>query len=360
MAKQTFKAVQGQCNTLMTTMKGGVYAPIYVLMGEEPYFIDLVADYIEQNSLQDSERDFNCTILYGKDSNAEQVISQARRYPMMSQRQVVIVREAQSLQRIEELVNYVVSPLDSTVLVLCYKGKSMDKRSALYKKLNTASESGKVVIVESISPRDYEVGEWIAQYVRTKGYDIEHKAVAMLADYIGVDLTKIANELGKLFTRIAGGGSTLITAGMIEDNIGISKDFNNFELTKAISNRDIRQALYIVDHFAANPKDNPMVFTISVLFNHFQRIVTLNIHKWEQRRRNMPIASESEIARMLGLSHSFFVKEYMVASDNYPNTKAFPILGIIRQWEMKSKGMGAGTASQGELLKELILRIALV
>lgn len=354
MAKLNFKEVQSQCSTLLSTMKGGVYSPIYLLMGEEPYYIDLIADYIQDHALEPSERDFNQTILYGKDTNAAQVISQARRYPMMSSRQVVVVREAQAMGQIDELTHYLGAPMKSTVLVLCYKGKSIDKRSVLYKKMVASG----AVIVESVAPRDYEISGWVSQMVASKGLTIEHKAVAMIADFIGADLAKIENEIDKLLTRLDSTTKN-ITPDMVEQNIGISKDYNNFELTKALSARDIKQALTIADHFAANPKDNPLMVTTSVLFNHFQRIVTLNIYKWEAKQKKVPLGSESDIAKLLGLSHSFFVQEYMMASQNYPNTKAFPILGLIRQWEMKSKGMGAGSADQGELLKELILRIAL-
>lgn len=355
MAKLNFKEVQSQCATLLSTLKGGVYAPIYLLMGEEPYYIDLISDYIQEHALDVADRDFNQMVIYGKDTTGGQVVGQARRYPMMSSRQVVLVREAQAMAQIEELVHYVNAPLSSTVLVLCYKGKSLDKRSVLYKKL----VASKAIIMESVAPRDYEISGWVSQMVASKGRAIEHKAVAMIVDFIGADLAKIEGEIDKLLTRLDSSTKT-ITPDMVEQNIGISKDYNNFELTKALSMRDIKQALNIAQHFAANPKDNPLMVTTSVLFNHFQRIVALNIYKWEAKQKKIPLPSETEIAKLLGLAHSFFVQEYMTASQNYPNSKAFPILGLIREWEMKSKGMGAGSADQGELLKELILRIALV
>lgn len=354
MAKLNFKDVQSQSATLLTTMRGGSFASIYVLMGPEPYFIDLIADFITDNALAVAERDFNQVILYGKETSANAVITQARRYPMMSARQVVVVRQAQFLSDLDALAHYVVNPLESTILVICHKDKSIDKRSQLYKKL---AASG-AIVVESVAPRDYEIGGWITEMVKSKGCAIEPKAVAMLSDFVGADLSKIENEIDKLLTRLDQ-GTTNITADHIEQNIGISKEYNNFELTRAISARDVRSALAIAEHFAANPKDNPLVVTMSVLFNHFQRIVTLNIYRWESRRKKVPMGSEAQIATLLGLSHPFFVREYLAAADNYPNAKAFAILGLIREFEMKGKGMGAGSMDHGELLKELLLRIAI-
>ena len=354
MAKTSFKDTRQQSAQLLRSLEGGKYSPVYLLMGDEPYHIDLISDYIAENVLPDEAKAFNQVILYGKDVDGAAVTNQARRYPVMSSHQVVIVRQAQNMSGIDNLIHYLASPSPSTILVLSYQGKSMDRRLAVFKKINEAG-----TVLESVAPRDYEVGGWITDTVGSRGIGIDPEAVQMIADHVGADLKKIVNELEKLFTRLPVDLKT-ITADHIEQNIGISKEYNNFELTKALSGRDIKQALMIADHFAANPKDNPLMVTIAVLFNHFQRIVTLNISRWEHKRENKPMASEQEIAKLLGLSHAFFVSEYLTASANYPNSKAFPILGLLREWDMKSKGMDSGSADQGQLLKELILRISMV
>lgn len=276
---------------------------------------------------------------------------------MMSRRQVVIVREAQSLRNFDALGIYAGQPLASTVLVICYKGKSLDKRSAVYKQL--AGCKGAVTL-EAAAPRDYEMEGWIRELFASKGCKIEPKAIQMIADHLGTELQKIDNEVEKLFTRLPE-GTREITAAHIEQNIGISKDFNNFELTRALSERDMARALMIADHFAANPKDNPIMVTLATLFNHFQRIVTLGIAKWENQKLGRPAMtglSEIEIAKLLKLPSPFFAREYIGASANYPNAKVFTILGWLREYDMKSKGMNAGSAEHGELLRELILRIA--
>ena len=357
MAKQNFREVQQQARQIMAELKKGNYAPIYLLMGEEGFYTDKISGYIAAHALGEAEREFNQTVVYGKDTEGSAVVSLCRRYPMMSQRQVVIVREAQALRGFDALGVYARQPLASTVLVICYKGKSLDKRSVIYKQL--AGCPG-MVTLESTAPREYEMESWIRELFQARGSDIEPKAVQMMADHLGTDLQKIDNEVEKLFTRLPE-GTREITAAHIEQNIGISKDFNNFELTRALSDRDMAKALMIADHFAADPKGNPLVVTISTLFNHFQRIVTLGIAKWENQKQGRPAMtglSEQEIARMLRLPNPFFAREYITASANYPNAKAFAILGWLREFDMKSKGMNAGSAQDGELLRELILRIA--
>lgn len=357
MAKQNFRDVQQQARQIMTALEGGHYAPLYLLMGEEGFYTDKISNYIATHALSEAERDFNLTVVYGKDSDGGAVVTLCRRYPMMSQRQVVIVREAQSLRNFELLGHYAQQPLASTVLVICYKGKSLDKRSAVYKQLSGCPGA---VVLESPSPRDYEMEGWIRELFAAHGCAIEPKAIQMLADHLGTELQKIDNEVEKLFTRLPE-GTKQITAADIEQNIGISKDFNNFELTRALSERDMGRALMIVEHFAADPKDNPIPVTLATLFNHFQRIVTLGIAKWENQRQGRPALaglSEMEIARLLKLPAPFFAREYITASANYPNAKVFTILGWLREYDMKSKGMNAGSADGGELLRELILRIA--
>ena len=354
MAKTSFKESRTQSASILRSLSQGQYSPVYLLMGEEPYHIDLITDYITSNILAEEQKAFDQVVIYGKDTDGAAVTQQARRYPVMSPCQVVVVRQAQNMARIDDLGHYLENPSPQTILVLSYQGKSMDRRSALFKKIDQ-----KGVVFESVAPRDYEVGGWVTDHISQRGISADPVAVQMIADHVGTDLKKIGRELDKLFTRLPE-DVKVITADHVEQNIGISKEYNNFELTKALSNRNIRQALTIADHFAANPKDNPLVVTLTVLFNHFQRIVTFNIMKWERKRDGKPSPSPQEIARQLGLSHAFFVEEYLTASTNYPNSKAFPILGLLRQWDMKSKGMDTGSAGDGELLRELILRISMI
>ncbi len=357
MAKQSFKEVQQKSREILSALERGAYAPLYLFMGEEGYYTDLLSQYIATHALDDTQREFNQTVLYGKDTEGAEVVALCRRYPMMSPRQVVIVREAQAMRGVEALGSYAQKPLESTILVICYKGKSLDKRSAVYKQI--AGLKGAVVL-ESTSPRDYEMEGWVRALFDARGVKIEPKAVQMLADHLGTDLQKIAKEVEKLFTRLPE-GIAQITATHIEQNIGISKEFNNYELTRALSERNMARALLIADHFAANPKDNPLVVTISALFGHFQRIVTLGIAKWENKRRGVPELtglSEAGVASLLKLPSPFFAREYITASGHYSNQKAFTILGWLREYDMKSKGMNAGSTNPGELLRELLLRIA--
>lgn len=352
MAKQSFKELQQQSDKLIGDLAAGIYAPIYLLMGEEGYYTDKISNYIAANALSAGEREFNQTIIYGKDTDGAGVSSLGRRYPAMSPRQVVIVREAQAMRNIEALASYAAKPTPTTTMVICYKGKSMDKRSVLYKNIDKHG-----VVLESITPRDYEMEGWIREFFASKGCNIEPKAVVMISEHLGNDLQKIENEAIKLLTRLPQ-GTTQITADIVEQNIGISKEYNNFELTRALSVRDIKRALSIVDYFASDPKDNPVMVTISTLFNHFQRVVTLGIHKWEQKQKGLPQPGDADIARLLKLPSPFFAKEYQTASVNYPNAKVFAILGILRDFDMKSKGMNSGSIDSRELLRELILRIA--
>lgn len=355
MAKQNFKETASEATKMLEAIGSGKYAPVYLLMGEDSYYIDIVSSFIAANVLTREEQEFNQIILYGKETDGGSVVSQARRYPMMSQRQVVIVREAQLMPSFELLAHYFATPVPSTVLVICHKGKSVDKRTPAYK----AAVKAGAAILETVTPRDYEIANWIVELLRAKGCAIEPKAVQMIADYIGADLTKINSEMDKLLTLLPV-GTTTVTALHIEQNIGISKDFNNFELTRALSSRDFRTALTIADHFARNAKENPIQVTLSLLFTHFQRIVTYNIYKWECKNRGLPTGSEYEVAKLLKLQSAYFVGEYITASANYPAGKASSIISLIREWDMKSKGMNTGSGDSDQLLRELILRISAV
>lgn len=350
-SKTSFKDTIARYETIRSQIAARKFAPVYLLMGEEGYFIDEIANLLAESVLTEAERSFNQIVVYGKDTDEGTIINYARQMPMMGSYEVIIVREAQQLRKVEQLSLYTASPSPSTILVICYKGKSVDKRSQFYK-----SVDAKGVVLESVRPRDYEITAWLGSFVRSKGCDIDNKALGMLTDHLGTDIARISNELNKLLTRLPE-GTARITAQHIEDNIGISKDFNNFELTKALSAKDMSRAMLIADHFRRNPKDNPLTVTISALFTHFQRIFLLNYKRWQARNKGVAMPNDMEMSTLLKLPHPIFLDEYKRAADLYPNKKVFAILGFIREYDMKSKGIGGGSAGDGELLRELIMKI---
>ena len=326
---------------IINDIKAGNIKPIYFLMGEEPYYIDKLSEYIEHNILQEHERDFNQTVLYGRDVTIEEIVSNAKRYPMMADRQVVIVKEAQDLVKtIDKLESYAENPQPTTVLVICYKYKTLDKRKKITKIL-----AQKGVVYESKKLYENQVGEWLKRVLSGKKLNIEPKASAMLVDFLGTDLSKIANELDKL-AIILPQGST-ITPAIIEENIGFSKDFNVFEFRKAIGERNQLKSYQIADHFAQNPKDNPMVVTTSLVFSFF--IQLLKYHGLKDR-------NPKTVAPILGVS-PFFLKDYDIALRNYPMKKVSQIVASLRDIDVKSKGVGANALPQSDLLKEMLVKI---
>lgn len=330
------------------------FAPVYLLMGEEPYFIDSISERLADSVLAEAEKAFNQIVVYGKDTDEASVINFARQMPMMGGRQLIVVREAQQLRKIDQLSLYTANPSPHTILVICHKGKSVDKRSQLYKHVSTKGS-----VLESVRPRDYEISSWLEGFVKSKGCSIEPQALGMLVDHLGADISKISNELDKLLTYLPQ-GTRKITALHISENIGISKEFNNYELTRAISERDFGRVMQIVDYFKHNQKDNPFVVTLSVLFSHFQRIFIVNYKRWQSRARGVPMPGDMELMSMLKLTSPFFVKEYLSASGKFPNKKVFIILGLLREYDMKSKGIDGGSADSSELLEELLLKIMLL
>ena len=326
---------------IVNEIKQGNIKPIYFLMGEEPYYIDKLTDYIEHNILTEEEKGFNQMVLYGKDVTIEDVISNAKRYPMMADRQVVIVKEAQELSRtIEKLENYAENPQPTTVLVFAYKYKTLDKRKKITKLLDKAG-----VVFESKKMYDNQVGDWIKRVLAGKNYGIEPKATAMLVEFLGNDLGKISNELDKL-AIILPEGST-ITPKLIEDNIGISKDYNVFELRKAIGEKNQLKAYKIADYFANNPKDNPLVMTVGLVFGFFSQL--LQYHGLKDK-------NPSNVAKMLKVN-PYFIKDYDIALRNYPMKKVSAIVGTLRDIDVKSKGVGANAIPQGDLMKEMLVKI---
>lgn len=327
---------------LVAAIKKGDLKPIYFLMGEEAYYIDKISDFIEDNVLDEAEKGFNQMVLYGRDVSIDDITSNAKRYPMMAERQVVIVKEAQDLSRtIEKLSQYAENPLLSTVLVVNYKYKKLDKRKALYKAIN---KNGGVVF-ESKKLYENQVPDWIRRVLKGQGYDISPKAAQMLVEFLGTDLSKVNNELNKLKIVLPIG--TQITPEHIEENIGISKDYNNFELRKAIGERDAVKAHKIAKYFADNPKDNPMVVTVSLLFSFFSQL--LHLHGMHDK-------NPRSVAYALKVN-PYFVNEYLSAARNYPMRKVSVVIGLLREFDVKSKGVGSNTVPQADLLKELIVRI---
>ena len=327
---------------LVSAIKKGDLKPIYFLMGDEAYYIDKISDFIENNVLDEAEKGFNQMVLYGRDVSIDDIVSNAKRYPMMAERQVVIVKEAQDLSRtIEQLTQYAENPQPSTVLVLNYKYKKLDKRKTLYKTIN---KSGGVVF-ESKKLYDNQVPDWIRRVLKGQNYDISPKAAQMLVEFLGTDLSKVNNELNKLKIVLPEG--TQITPEHIEENIGISKDFNNFELRKAVGECNVVKVHQIAKYFADNPKDNPMVVTVALLFNFFSQL--LHLHGMHDK-------SSRTVASALKVN-PYFVNEYLTAARNYPMRKVSTVIGLLREFDVKSKGVGSSAVPQGDLLKELLVRI---
>ncbi len=330
-----------EINQIVSDIKIGNLKPIYFLMGEEPYYIDKISDFIEQNVLEESEKGFNQIVMYGRDTSVDEIVSSAKRFPMMAERQILIVKEAQDLSRtIEKLTSYVENPQPSTVLVLNYKYKKLDKRKKLYK---AVAKNG--LLYESKPLYENQVSDWIRRVLGGKKYQVEPKAAQMLVEFLGTDLSKISNELEKLTTILPQG--TIITAEHIEENIGISKDFNNFELRKAIGERDILKANRIIYYFGQNPKNNPLVMTISLLNSFFTQL--LIYHGLKNKSRD-------HVAKALGI-RPFFVTDYITAARNYPMRKVAQIIAMLRDADVKSKGVGASNQSQGDILKELLFKM---
>ena len=330
------------------------FAGIYLLMGEEGYFIDAVAEQLAASILDEAARAFNQITVYGRDSDAGQLVNLCRQMPMMGQYQVVIVKEAQQLKGLDKLALYTQKPSPTTILVICHKEKNVDRRSAFYK--GCAAHG---VVLESVRPRDYEIAAWLQQFIRRRGMEIDPKALSMLTDHLGTDIAKIANELQKLTVSLPE-GTRRITDRDIEANIGISKDFNNFELCKAVVTRDMARALMIADHFARNPKDNPLLLTVMALFSQFRDLFVVNYLRWLSRRRNQPFPSDQELMRLLRKNNTFILGEIKQNAALWDNRKVFQVLGLLREYDAKSKGMGSGGASDGELLRELLLKIFLL
>ncbi len=325
---------------IIQQIKNRVLHPVYLLFGEEPYFIDIISKAVEESVLKEEEKEFNQIILYGQDTTVQQLIGIAKRYPMMSSHLVVIVREAQMIKEIENLQPYLDNPIPSTILVLCCKNKKFDKRKSFYKaamKMGVAFESEKI--------KDFRLHAWIASYITERGYQIREKNSLLIAEHLGNDLGKVVNEMEKVFISLEKGKE--VTSDIIEQSIGISKDYNMFEFQNALGSRNIQKAVRIVLHFVENPKENPFPKILAFLYSYFSKL--LKIHFINTGDKQM-LASE------LGIN-PFFVSEYQQAAKNFPLKKVIRIIEHLRYYDLKSKGVDNPSVSHGELLKELTFKI---
>lgn len=327
---------------IVKDIKARKFSPIYLLMGDEPYYIDEITNMLAEAVVPEDMRDFNQTILYGLETNVNDVVIASRRFPMMTDHQLIVIKEAQRLAKIDDLEVYTKAPLASTILVINYKGGTVDKRK---KFAATVEKNG--VVFESKKIPDYKMPSFIGSFVQGKGMTIDDKASQMLADYLGNDLSKLSNELDKLIIALPQ-GQTRVTPEIIEQNIGISKDYNIFELQKAIITKDIFKANQIADYFEKNPKNNPMIMTLSVLFNFFSNLM---ICYWA------PNKTDNGLAQELGLRSPFMARDYVTALKNYNAFKCMNIISLLRTYDAKGKGVDNVSTPDGQLLKELLYKI---
>ena len=325
---------------IVNDIKSKNYKPIYFLCGEETYYIDRISDLIEKSVLTEDEKSFNQVVLYGRDTTVEEIVSTAKRFPMMADYQVVIVKEAQNLSKtFDKFESYAVNPQLTTILVFAYRDKP-DGRKKIFK---TIKDKG--VWFESKKLYDNQVPDWIVKVLKGQNYGIEPKAAAMLSEFLGTDLAKINNELEKL--KIVFPEGHIFTPKNIEENIGFSKDYNVFELKSALATRNQQKAYTIIHNFAANPKDNPIVVVSGQMFAFFAQL--LQYHGLKDK-------SKFNAAKALGVN-PFFMDEYATASKNYPMRKVSQIIEIIRDMDVKSKGVGSGSMKEADMLKELVYKI---
>lgn len=339
-----FTELESQCRQIINDVKNGNFVPVYLLMGTEPYYPDLVCDEIIKYALTESERDFNQTVFYGLDTDAGTVASECRSYPMMAERRLVVLKEAQSMKTLEDLAAYASEPMESTVLVILMHGASADKRRALYKNVQK-----KGVVLVSDALRDYEMPQWITSFYKSRGLDIEPAAAALLAEYAGTDMSRIVLETEKMQKNLPE-GTVRVNAADIEKNVGISRQFSIFELTKALSYMKAEKALKIAAYIGNGPKFMLLLAT-APLYTHFYRIL-----KYEAALLKNPAMTKADRAKLLGIN-PYFMEEYDVAARNYPIRRCMKVISLLEEYDFKGKGGGSGEASQGDLLMELVSKI---
>jgi DNA polymerase-3 subunit delta len=334
-------------NTVLEELQKGVYRPLYFLQGEEPFFIDQIVNFIEENALEPSERSFNQLIMYGKDSTMGTVMNQARRFPMMAQRQIVVVREAQELADInrqdgqELLIKYAQNPVPSTILVFAHKYKKLDGRKELPKILDK-----KATLVNSEKIPDYKLNEWISAFIKEQKFSAGASAIQLLADHIGNDLSRIANEIEKLKISLPSGAE--ISKETIHEKIGISKEFNAFEFQNALASRNLMKSIQIAQYFVANPKASNIIPNLALLFNFFVRVLQIHAN---------PNAGDEQLAKLLGLRSSFMLKDYKIAKSRFNTRQTLHIIHQLRLADGFAKGIDSGDRDMDAIYKDLILQI---
>lgn len=331
---------------VLKDLKNNKYAPVYFLQGDEPFYIDLIADYIEEHSLLEHEKGFNLMVMYGKDIEVSSVLTNARRFPMMAERQVVIIKEAQDIPDLNKeeqqklLENYIKNPLPSTILVFCHKYKTIDGRKSLAQTLSKFA-----VLVNSTKLKDYQLPDWISRFVKDKGFAIQNNAVLLLSEYIGNNLERMSNEIDKIIINLQ--DKKEIDLDAVQKYVGISKEYNIFELQKALAVKDVLKANQIVNYFDANPKNNPVIPVIAFLFSYFNKLLLIHQEKDKSERR---------ISEVLKIP-PFIAKEFTIAVRNYPVIKVIQAIGHIKHADLQSKGIEGGAITEGQILKELIFKI---
>lgn len=329
-------------NEITRNIKNKVYHKIYFLAGEEPYFIDEITSMLENTVLDETAKSFNQTIIYGNDVNEKQIIDTCRAYPLIPDNyQLIIVKEAQNLKSPDDLIPYFNNPLETTILVIAYKHKKVDKRKIFYKTLNKAKNAA---VFLSDKLRDYQIPKWIESELTKRGYSTSPMALMLMSEYLGTNLGTIINEINKLTISLKPG--TKITEVEIENNIGISKDFNIFELERAMTNRDYLAAYRIIDYFESNPKDHPHIFNTSMLHNYFVKVI--RYHYLRNQNKNV-IASE------LGVS-PYFIDDYKKAAATFPLQKIKEIISLILDMDLKCKGIGTNDGTSYGYLREFVYK----
>lgn len=336
--------IEARVGKILMDASNGVFSPVYLLMGDEPYYPDKVCEHIIANALSDTERDFNQTIFYGLDTSAAAVASEARSYPMMAERRLVVLKEAQSMRSLEELAVYCSEPMDSTILVILMHGASADKRKALYK---NAVRNG--IVIESPALRDYEVERWISKYCKSSGIEIDPEASALLRESVGVSLSTIVAEIGKIMKNLPSGTNS-ISVSDVERNVGVSRQFSIFELTKELSYKNRAKALRIAAYIGASPKF-AMPMAISALYSYFYKVM-----KYEALFMSNRNPSSEQIASVLQVN-PYFYKDYDAGMRNYPVAKCMQIMSLLEEYDYKGKGGDVGEATGEQLLVELVSKI---
>ncbi len=338
--------MDANASRIMNELKAGRFAPVYFLQGEETFYIDLIADYVEQNALAENEKGFNQVILYGRDAPMVTILTHARRFPMMADRQVVIVREAQSIPDLGKeggirlLLDYVMKPVPSTILVFCHKHKTLDRRKELSKKIEKYA-----VTLITRKPYDNELPAFVTEYAAERKIAIDDRAVATLCEYVGNDLHRLANELDKLALATASG--KIITQDQVMNQVGVSKTYNIFELQKAILRRDPLQATRIVNYFEANPKQNPPIAAVAYLFSFFSKALAA---------AELEVQSEKELVSKLKIS-PYSARDYSQALRTFKTDKLVENIGLIKDADLKLKGVDSGSGAAGQIVRELVYRI---